>query len=119
MSNDSFRVITDFHNRPRPGGLRRKWAGGGVARRLRIDLDMRPPCALPTTHFERSAITARRCTRTSRTNLSMTVGKELRHDSIDLSIVESVVGDRFDKIGGESINAVSQQNALFRGVGVG
>jgi len=32
---------------------RSKWAVGCVARRLRIDLDMRPPRALPTAHFER------------------------------------------------------------------
>jgi hypothetical protein len=43
-------------NWPRPGGLRRKWAGGYVARRLRIDLDMRPPRALPTAHFERNDV---------------------------------------------------------------
>jgi hypothetical protein len=43
-------------NWPRPEGLRWKWAGGCVARRLRIDLDMRPPRALPTAHFERNDI---------------------------------------------------------------
>ena len=31
-----------------------KWADGCVARRLRIDLDMRPPRALPTAHFDRN-----------------------------------------------------------------
>jgi hypothetical protein len=31
-----------------------KWAGGRVARRLRIHLDMRPPRALPAAHFERN-----------------------------------------------------------------
>jgi len=36
---------------------RRKWAGGCVARRLRIDLDMRPPRALPAAHFERNDVT--------------------------------------------------------------
>ena len=41
-------------NWPRPGGLRRKWAGGCVARRLRIHLDMRPPRALPAAHFDRN-----------------------------------------------------------------
>ena len=41
-------------NWPRSGGLRLKWAGGRVARRLRIDLDMRPPRALPAVHFERN-----------------------------------------------------------------
>src|SRR5271169_460720 len=44
-------------NRPRPGGLRLKWAGGRVARRLRIDSDMRPPRALPAAHFERNDVT--------------------------------------------------------------
>jgi len=39
---------------PRPGGLRWKWAGGGVARRLRIHSDMHPPRALPTAHFDRN-----------------------------------------------------------------
>ena len=29
-----------------------KLAGGGVARRLRIDSDMRPPRAMPSAHFE-------------------------------------------------------------------
>jgi hypothetical protein len=29
----------------------------GVARRLRIDSDMRPPRALPTAHFERNDVT--------------------------------------------------------------
>jgi hypothetical protein len=43
-------------NLPRPGGLRSKWAGGGVARRLRIDSDMRPPRALPAVHFERNDV---------------------------------------------------------------
>jgi hypothetical protein len=33
-----------------------KWAGGRVARRLRINLDMRPPRALPTAHFERNDV---------------------------------------------------------------
>jgi len=41
-------------NWPRPGGLRWKWAGGCVARRLRIDADMRPPRALPAAHFDRN-----------------------------------------------------------------
>ena len=36
---------------------RSKWAVGCVARRLRIDLDMRPPRALPTAHFERNDVT--------------------------------------------------------------
>ena len=46
----------------RPGGLRWKWAGGCVARRLRIDLDVHPPTAspartaLPAAHFERNDI---------------------------------------------------------------
>jgi len=31
-----------------------KMAGGCVARRLRIDSDMRPPRALPAAHFERN-----------------------------------------------------------------
>ena len=31
--------------------------GGRVARRLRIDSDMRPPRALPTAHFERNDVT--------------------------------------------------------------
>src|SRR5208282_3358298 len=35
-------------NRPRPGGR--------VARRLRIDSDMRPPRALPAAHFERNDV---------------------------------------------------------------
>jgi hypothetical protein len=43
-------------NWPRPGGLPRKWAGGCVARRLHIDLDMRPPRALPAAHFERNDV---------------------------------------------------------------
>jgi len=43
-------------NWPRPGGLRLKWAGGRVARRLRIDLDMRIPRALPTAHFKRNDV---------------------------------------------------------------
>jgi hypothetical protein len=38
--------------------LRSKWAGGCVARRLRIDSDMRPPRALPTAHFERNHMSA-------------------------------------------------------------
>src|SRR5271157_3330797 len=33
-----------------------KMAGGRVARRLRINLDMRPPRALPTAHFERNDV---------------------------------------------------------------
>ena len=34
--------------------LRSKWAAGCVALRLRIELDMRPPRALPAAHFERN-----------------------------------------------------------------
>ena len=58
-------------NWPRPGGLRLKWAGGRVARRLRIDLDMRPlmpvrlgpPCRRPILNATTSSLYARRCTR--------------------------------------------------------
>jgi hypothetical protein len=35
-------------------GVALKMAGGCVARRLRIALDMRPPRALPAAHFERN-----------------------------------------------------------------
>ena len=42
---------------PGPEGCVEKWVGGCVARRLRIDLDMRPPRALPAAHFERNDIT--------------------------------------------------------------
>jgi hypothetical protein len=40
-----------------PEGCVENGAGGRVARRLRIDSDMRPPRALPTAHFERNDVT--------------------------------------------------------------
>ena len=39
-----------------PEGCVEKWAGGCVARRLRIALDMRPPRALPAARFERNDV---------------------------------------------------------------
>src|SRR4029077_6900671 len=51
--------------------LKMKWAGDRVARRLRIDLDMRPlmpvrlgpPCRRPILNATTSSLYARRCTR--------------------------------------------------------
>jgi hypothetical protein len=37
-------------------GVSLKMAGGRVARRLRIDSDMRPPRASPAAHFERNGV---------------------------------------------------------------
>jgi hypothetical protein len=39
-----------------PEGCDGNGRGGGVARRLRIDSDMRPPRALPAAHFDRNAL---------------------------------------------------------------
>jgi hypothetical protein len=55
----------------------------------------------------------------SRCPIQKKFGKELRHDFVDPSIMESVVGNRFDKVGSETVRVVREQDALFRRIVIG